>query len=60
MREFREFGHKLIDWVADYLVSPDRYPVLSTVQPRDIINGLPAHGPEQVKPSSASSKTSSA
>ena len=47
MRDFREFGHKLIDWVADYLESPERYPVLSTVQPNDIIDGLPAHGPEQ-------------
>jgi aromatic-L-amino-acid decarboxylase len=47
MREFREFGHKLIDWVADYLEAPERYPVLSTVQPNDIIDGLPAHGPEQ-------------
>jgi aromatic-L-amino-acid decarboxylase len=47
MREFREFGHKLIDWVADYLEAPERYPVLSTVQPNDVINGLPAHGPEQ-------------
>src|ERR1700689_343870 len=47
MREFREFGHKLIDWVADYLESPERYPVLSTVKPNDIIDGLPAHGPEQ-------------
>jgi aromatic-L-amino-acid decarboxylase len=47
MHEFREFGHKLIDWVADYLESPERYPVLSTVKPNDIINGLPAHGPEQ-------------
>lgn len=47
MREFREFGHKLIDWVADYLESPERYPVLSTVKPEEIINGLPAHGPEQ-------------
>jgi aromatic-L-amino-acid/L-tryptophan decarboxylase len=45
--EFREFGHKLIDWVADYLESPERFPVLSTVQPNDIIDGLPAHGPEQ-------------
>ncbi len=45
--EFREFGHKLIDWVADYLEAPERYPVLSTVQPNDIIDGLPAHGPEQ-------------
>src|SRR5580692_9639085 len=47
MREFREFGHKLIDWVADYLEAPERYPVLSTVKPEEIINGLPAHGPEQ-------------
>jgi aromatic-L-amino-acid/L-tryptophan decarboxylase len=47
MREFREFGHKLIDWVADYLEAPERYLVLSTVQPQDIVNGLPAHGPEQ-------------
>jgi aromatic-L-amino-acid decarboxylase len=47
MREFREFGHKLIDWVADYLESPERHPVLSAVQPNDIIDGLPAHGPEQ-------------
>ncbi|HTA47389.1 MAG TPA: pyridoxal-dependent decarboxylase [Bryobacteraceae bacterium] len=47
MREFREFGHRLIDWVADYLESPERYPVLSTIQPREIIDGLPAHGPEQ-------------
>ena len=47
MREFREFGHKLIDWVADYLESPERYPVLSSVAPNDIVDGLPAHGPEQ-------------
>ncbi|HEX4277538.1 MAG TPA: pyridoxal-dependent decarboxylase [Bryobacteraceae bacterium] len=45
--DFREFGHKLIDWVADYLESPERYPVLSTVQPNEIVDGLPAHGPKQ-------------
>jgi aromatic-L-amino-acid decarboxylase len=47
MDDFRQFGHKLVDWVADYLESPDRFPVLSTVQPNDIIDGLPAHGPAQ-------------
>ena len=47
MREFRQFGHQLIDWVADYLENPERYPVLSTVQPNDIVDGLPAHGPAQ-------------
>jgi aromatic-L-amino-acid decarboxylase len=47
MSDFREFGHKVIDWVADYLESSERFPVLSTIQPNDIIDGLPAHGPEQ-------------
>ena len=50
MNEFREWGHKLIDWVADYLESPDRYPVISTISPNDIVKALPAHGPEQGEP----------
>jgi aromatic-L-amino-acid decarboxylase len=47
MSDFRDYGHKLVDWVADYLESPERYPVLSSLQPNDIIDSLPAHGPEQ-------------
>ncbi len=50
MTEFREWGHKLIDWVADYLDNPERYPVLSNVSPNDIINALPPRGPEQGEP----------
>jgi aromatic-L-amino-acid decarboxylase len=50
MREFREWGHKLIDWVADYLDSPGAYPVLSGVQPNDIINALPPQGPDSGEP----------
>jgi aromatic-L-amino-acid decarboxylase len=50
LSDFREFSHKLIDWVADYLESPGRYPVLSQVKPGDIVNGLPAHGPDQGEP----------
>ncbi|HEX3068974.1 MAG TPA: pyridoxal-dependent decarboxylase, partial [Thermoanaerobaculia bacterium] len=34
--EFREAGHKLIDWIGDYLDGVDRYDVLSRVQPGDI------------------------
>jgi len=34
--EFRAAGHKLIDWVADYLDGVDQYDVLSRVKPRDI------------------------
>jgi aromatic-L-amino-acid/L-tryptophan decarboxylase len=46
LSDFREFGHKLVDWIADYLENPEQYPVLSKVKPNDIIDGLPAHGPE--------------
>jgi aromatic-L-amino-acid/L-tryptophan decarboxylase len=35
-REFRDAGHRIVDWVADYLDNVDRYDVLSRVQPGDI------------------------
>jgi len=50
LRDFRQFGHKLIDWVADYLESPQKYPVLSPVSPNEIADALPAVGPERGKP----------
>jgi aromatic-L-amino-acid/L-tryptophan decarboxylase len=34
--EFREAGHRVVDWIADYLDNTDRYDVLSRVQPGDI------------------------
>ena len=34
--DFRAAGHKLIDWIGDYLDGVDRYDVLSRVQPGDI------------------------
>jgi len=34
--EFRAAGHKLIDWIADYLDGVDQYDVLSRVKPGDI------------------------
>lgn len=45
--EFRLYGHRAIDWVADYLANPARYPVLPRVQPGELTDALPAHGPEQ-------------
>jgi aromatic-L-amino-acid decarboxylase len=50
MREFREFGHQLIDWVADYLETSGKYPVLPSVQPDDIVHALPDRGPEKGEP----------
>ena len=31
--EFEQQGRALIQWVADYLEHPERFPVLSTVRP---------------------------
>ncbi len=44
--EFREHGHRLVDWIADYLAwSLDR-PVLAQVRPGAIREALPAQAPE--------------
>src|SRR5436305_2103509 len=45
--EFRRYGHEAIDWVADYLENPGRYPVLPKVKPGDLVDALPPCGPEQ-------------
>jgi aromatic-L-amino-acid/L-tryptophan decarboxylase len=45
--QFREEGKKLIDWIADYYENIESYPVLSQVQPGDIINQLPGSAPLQ-------------
>lgn len=44
--EFRRHGHQAIDWVADFLSHPERYPVVPTVKPGELIDALPAQGPE--------------
>jgi aromatic-L-amino-acid decarboxylase len=43
--EFRAYGKRLIDWIADYLTHPDRYPVLSQVGPGEIKAQLSAEPP---------------
>jgi aromatic-L-amino-acid decarboxylase len=44
--EFRRYGYQAIDWIADYLAHPERYPVLAPVKPGQLTDALPAHGPE--------------
>jgi aromatic-L-amino-acid/L-tryptophan decarboxylase len=39
--EFREAGHRLVDWVADYLDNVDRHDVLARVAPGDVERSLP-------------------
>lgn len=51
--EFRDWGHRLIDWVADYLENVEQYPVMSQVKPGDIRARLPAAAPLEGEPFAA-------
>jgi len=48
--EFKRHGHGLVDWIADYLDHPERYPVLSHVSPGDVRAALPRSAPESGQP----------
>jgi aromatic-L-amino-acid decarboxylase len=43
---FRRYGHELVDWIAEYLEHPEKYPVLSRVAPGAITAQLPSAAPE--------------
>jgi glutamate/tyrosine decarboxylase-like PLP-dependent enzyme len=45
--EFRAFGHKLIDFIADYRAGIGKLPVMSRVTPGAIKAQLPAAAPQQ-------------
>jgi aromatic-L-amino-acid decarboxylase len=44
--ELRAQGEKLLAWIAEYLEHPERFPVVSPVQPGDIRSALPAAPPD--------------
>jgi aromatic-L-amino-acid decarboxylase len=48
--DFRREAHRVVDWLADYLEHPDRYPVLARVAPGDVKAKLPTHAPEHGEP----------
>jgi aromatic-L-amino-acid decarboxylase len=50
LEEFRRHGHRLIEWIADYLAHADRYPVLARVQPGEVRARLPAAPPSRPEP----------
>ncbi len=43
---FREMGHRMIDWIADYLSHPERVPVMARTRPGEVRAALPAAPPE--------------
>ncbi len=48
--QFRRHGHELVDWMADYLASVERYPVRAQVRPGEIAGQLPAAAPRHGEP----------
>jgi aromatic-L-amino-acid/L-tryptophan decarboxylase len=43
--EFRNHGHAVIDWIADYLEKPEKWRVLPDVKPGDLRASLPQSPP---------------
>jgi aromatic-L-amino-acid/L-tryptophan decarboxylase len=48
--DFRRHGHQAIEWIAEFLENPGRYPVLSRAKPGELTDALPASGPETGEP----------
>jgi aromatic-L-amino-acid decarboxylase len=48
--EFRAAGHALVDWIAEYLATAERYPVMSQVEPGALARALPASAPALGEP----------
>lgn len=48
--EFKRFGYKFVDWVADYLNEAGKYPVCAPLKPGQIRNQLPHQAPQKGEP----------
>ncbi|KAF3485661.1 hypothetical protein F2Q69_00052003 [Brassica cretica] len=44
--QLREYGHRMVDFIADYYKTIETFPVLSQVQPRYLHNLLPESAPD--------------
>ena len=45
--EFREAGHRLVDWIAGFMRTVEDMPVLAQTRPGDLLARLPKHPPEE-------------
>ena len=48
--EFREHGHEVVDWIADYYKRLESFPVLSQVAPGQVRASLPSEAPAKGGP----------
>src|ERR671927_854262 len=51
--QFRQHGHEVVDWIADYWSRIGSFPVRSQVSPGDVRAALPPSPPEQGEPFTA-------
>src|SRR5690349_18714190 len=51
--QFRQHGHEVVDWIADYWSRVSTFPVRSRVSPGDVRAQLPAAPPEEGEPFAA-------
>ena len=51
--QFRQHGHEVVDWIADYWTRIGSLPVRSQVSPGEVRATLPASAPERGEPFSA-------
>ncbi len=45
--DFRAFGHRVVDWIADYRAGVADRPVQTDARPGDLLRKLPASAPEE-------------
>jgi aromatic-L-amino-acid decarboxylase len=50
IESFRRDGHRLVDWIAEYLAHPERYAVLAQVEPGEAKRALPEEPPSNPEP----------
>jgi aromatic-L-amino-acid decarboxylase len=53
--DFQRLGHRMVDWVADYMRRVESLPVLSESQPGDVLRALPDAPPARPMPASGDS-----
>jgi len=45
--EFRSYAHKLVDWMADYMLNIENYPVKAQTRPGDVFARIPENPPDE-------------
>jgi aromatic-L-amino-acid decarboxylase len=48
--EFRKFGHRVVDWIADYRSKVSKLPVMARVAPGEVKGRLPSDPPDRPEP----------